>query len=261
MNLAKRKLEQDRSLLVCSVGVAHPTVIDVLGYAGFDCFELDREHGAIGVETMEWLLASCRAAGMEPFWRMGKFDEAEVKCALDMGYNSFIIPHVRGAADVERAVAATRYAPRGRRGVGAGRPIRFGLDDPVSYIETAHEDLMVGFMIEEPEAVEEIEKIVQVEGVGMVQLGFWDLSVAYGLPIQQRHSRLVEAADRVLKAARRHGVTVGIPPVSAEDMQYWQGRGARYFEVSSAAGLLGKAAQECVREYSQVRASAALEGV
>jgi 2-keto-3-deoxy-L-rhamnonate aldolase RhmA len=260
MNLAKQKLSEDRPLLVCSVGIAHPTVIDALGYAGFDCVELDREHGAIGVEAMEWLLSNCRAAGMEPFWRMGKFDEAEMKCALDMGYSSFIIPHSRSAADVERAVAATRYAPRGRRGVGAGRPIRFGLDDPVPYIQRAHEDLMVGFMIEEPEAVEDIEKIVSIEGVGMVQLGFWDLSVAYGLPIQERHPRLVSAATKVLEAARRRGVAVGIPPVSAEDMQHWQQRGARYFEVSSAAGLLSRAAQNCVREYSRLGVPAAVKG-
>jgi 4-hydroxy-2-oxoheptanedioate aldolase len=253
MNQAKQKFRNGSSLLVCSVGIAHPVVIDALGFGGFDVVELDREHGAIGVETMEWLLASCRAAGMEPFWRMGKFDEAEMKCALDMGYNSFIIPHVRGAADVERAVGASRYAPRGRRGVGAGRPIRFGLEDPVSYIEKADEDLMVGFMIEEPEAVEDIEKIAAVEGVGLIQVGFWDLSVAYGVPIQERHPRLVAAASKVLEAGLKHGVCVGIPPVSAEDMRHWQERGARYFEVSSAAGLLSRGARDCVREYSGAR--------
>jgi len=249
MNLAKQKLRENRSLLVCSVGVAHPAVIDALGFAGFDCVELDREHEAIGIEAMEWLLSTCRAAGMEPFWRTGQFDPAEMTHALDIGYNSFIIPHVRGAADVERAMAASLYPPRGRRGVGPGRPIRYGLDDPVSYIKNAHDDLLVGFMIEEPEAVEHIDEIVAVEGVGMVQVGFWDLSVAYGLPIQERHPRLVEAASRVLDAGRKRGVPVGIPPVSPEDMHHWQERGARYFEVSSVTGLLTKAGVDCVRGY------------
>jgi 2-keto-3-deoxy-L-rhamnonate aldolase RhmA len=180
---------------------------------------------------------------------MGRFDAAEMTRALDMGYNSFIIPHVRKAADVEHIMAASLYPPRGHRGVGPGRPIRYGLEDPVSYIQKAHEDLLVGFMIEEPEAVEHIDEIVAVEGVGMVQVGFWDLSVAYGLPIQERHPRLVAAASKVLDAARKRGVPVGIPPVSPEDMQHWQERGARYFEVSSVTGLLTRAAQNCVRDY------------
>lgn len=259
MNQAKEKLRQDRSLLVCSDGIAHPAVIDILGYAGFDCVELDREHGLIGLETMEWLLLACRAAGITPFWRTGKFDEAEMKHALDVGFTSFIVPHIRNAAEVECVLRATKYAPRGQRGVGPGRPICYGLDDPLTYYKSADEDILVGFMIEDPEAVADIENIVAVDGVELVQIGFWDLSVAYGLPFQLRHPRLVEAAEKVLRAAKSRGVAVGIPPVSPEDMRHWQGKGARYFEVASAGGLLAAAARSCIQNYSPSPASAGVE--
>lgn len=249
MILAKEKLKLDQSLLSGNVGIGHPAVIEILGNAGYDCVELDREHGLISVETMEWLLMACRAAGITPFWRMGKFDPAEMKIALDNGFTSFIIPHIKNAADAERIVEATRYGPRGNRGVGPARPIRYGMDDPNTYLEESERDLLIGVMIEEPEAVEDIENIVQVEGIHLVQVGFWDLSVAYGLGIQERHPRLVEAAERVLSAGLRHHKWVGIPPVSPEDKEHWEEMGARYFEVSTAAGLLSQAACSTVKQY------------
>ncbi len=249
MNLAKEKLKLDQSLISANVGIAHPAVIEILGNAGYDCVELDREHGLISMETMEWLLMACRAAKITPFWRMGKFDPGEVKAALDNGFTSFIIPHIKNACDAERIAEATRYTPRGRRGVGPSRPIRYGIDDPNTYLEEAERDLIIGLMIEEPEAVEDIENIAQVEGIHLIQVGFWDLSVAYGLGIQERHPRLIDAAERVLNAGLRHGKWVGIPPVSPEDKQHWEEKGARYFEVNTVGGLLSQAACSAVEQY------------
>jgi 2-keto-3-deoxy-L-rhamnonate aldolase RhmA len=250
MNIAKVKLEAGHSLLAGSVSIGHPAVVEIMGQAGYDCVELDREHSLISVDTMEWMLMACRAANLTPFWRMGRFDEAEMKVALDTGFTSFIIPHIRDAAEAECVARATRYAPRGRRGVGPARPIRYGLDQANTYLDNAERDLVVGLMIEEPGAVEDIENIVQVEGVHLVQVGFWDLSVGYGLGIQERHPRLVEAAERVLDAGLRAGKWVGIPPASPEDKRDWEEKGARYFEVDTATGLLCRAARETVQQYS-----------
>ena len=74
--------------------------------------------------------------------------------------------------------------------------------------------------------------------------------MAYGLPFQVRHATLVEAAERVLRAAQARGVLAGIPPVSPEDMQQWEARGMRFFEVASAEGLLTEAAKKCAERYA-----------
>lgn len=249
-NQAKAKLRSGESLRCCTLGIPHPAMVEILSYAGFECVELDREHSAIGIEAMEELLLACRAVSITPFWRCGRPDETELRQALDMGYTSFVVPHIHNAAEVQQVLRSVWYAPRGTRGVGPGRPIRFGLDDPVEYVQRANDDVLIAFMIEEPEAVESIDEIVAVDGVELVQIGFWDLSVAYGLPIQERHPRLVEAAERVLEAAKKRGVWVGIPPTSPADMAHWEEKGARFFEIGSAAGLLASAARECVLKYT-----------
>jgi len=243
------------------VDIPHPAVIDILAFAGFDCVEMDREITASDLQTMEWALLACHARGLTPFWRMAKFDEGELKRALDLGYECFIVPHVRNAAEAEQAIKTSRYAPRGNRGVGPGRQIRYGLGDPVEYFRRADNDILIGLMIEDPEAVENIEEIVAVDGVELVQLGFWDLSAGYGLPFQERHPRLVEAAERVLTAAKSHNVAVGIPPVSPEDMAHWRRKGAQYFELSTATMLLSRAASDAVAPYARLSKSAGFNKV
>lgn len=246
---AKQKLTAGSTIRSCSLGIPHPTLIEIIGNAGFDAVTLDCEHSATGVDLMEFLLLASHAAGVTPFWRLGKFNDAELNRALDVGYTHFVVAHVRTPEDAERVIRSTRYPPKGTRGVGPARTIRYGIDDPRDYFVKAERDILVALMIEEPEAVEAIDEIVSVEGVELVQLGFWDLSVRYGLPFEERHPRLVEATERVLEAALRRDVWVGIPPVSPDDLSHWEAKGARYFECASATGLFAQAAHSCVREY------------
>jgi 2-keto-3-deoxy-L-rhamnonate aldolase RhmA len=246
---AKEKLMAGRSIRSCSLGIPHPALIEILGNAGFDAVTLDCEHSAIGVDVMEFLLLASRAAGVTPFWRIGKFNDAELNRALDVGYTHFVVAHISSPEDAERVVRSTRYPPRGTRGVGPARATRYGMDDPREYFSRAESEILVALMIEEPEAVDTIDEIVAVDGVELVQLGFWDLSVRYGLPFQERHPRLIEAAQRVLDASLRRNVWVGVPPVCPEDLSEWEAKGARYFECASATGLFAQAAHTCVLQY------------
>lgn len=248
-NIAKEKLSRQESLFAAALTIPHPAVVDIFGYAGVDCLELDAEHSPLSDQSMEWLMVACQRAGIAPIWR-GRFDEARVTIALDLGFTNFIFPHIRTRLDAERALASCSYRPDGCRGVGPGRPIRFGLDPAANYIRRNGDDLLIGLMIEDPEAVENIEEIVQVGGIGFVQVGFWDLSVGYGLPIEERHPKLIAAAERVLAAGLRHNVAVGIPPVSPDDLSFWYGKGARFFELASDTSLLARAAENCVCEFA-----------
>lgn len=238
-----------RSIRSCSLGIPHPTLIEIIGNAGFDAVTLDCEHSAMGVDLMEFLLLASHAVGITPFWRIGKFDHSELNRALDVGYTHFVVAHIRSPEEAERVVDSTRYPPRGTRGVGPGRSVRYGLDDPRAYFDRADREILVALMIEEPEAVDAIDEIVAVDGVELVQLGFWDLSARYGLPFEERHPRLIKAAERVLEASLRRNVWVGVPPVCPEDLSNWEAKGARYFECASAVGLFAQAAHSCVLQY------------
>jgi len=59
--------------------------------------------------------------------RVPENDEVWIKRALDTGCDGVLVPQVRTADEVERAVRAAKYPPRGIRGVGVSRAQGYGL--------------------------------------------------------------------------------------------------------------------------------------
>jgi 2-keto-3-deoxy-L-rhamnonate aldolase RhmA len=65
-----------------------------------------------------------------------------------------------------------------------------------------------------------------------------DLSHAMGLTGDYHHPDMYAAIERVLRAARHHGVSVGIPTADPKRAAYWAAKGIRYFEADAPDYLL-----------------------
>jgi 4-hydroxy-2-oxoheptanedioate aldolase len=70
------------------------------------------------------------------------------------------------AARAKEVVADTRFPPDGRRGFGS--PFTPGIWDITAsqYLESANENILVMIQVENKEAVENVEEIASVEGIG-----------------------------------------------------------------------------------------------
>ena len=64
--------------------------------------------------------------------------------------------------------------------------------------------------IEHKDAVENIDEILEVEGIDGTFIGPYDMSMSMGIPGQLDHPRIAEAMDTVLKATRAKGLIAGI---------------------------------------------------
>ena len=100
---------------------------EVLATAGYDWMLLDMEHSPNEVPLvmgqLQALAASSTTAIVRPDWN----DAVKVKRLLDIGAPGLLFPMVQSVDEAEKAVAATRYPPRGIRGVsGATRANSFG---------------------------------------------------------------------------------------------------------------------------------------
>src|SRR5439155_251598 len=100
-----------------------------------------------------------RGSELTTLVRVPEVREDLVKRTLDMGADGLLLPQVRSAAEVEIAFQYGRYPPRGRRGVGGERAVRWGLGFR-EYIAAANEATMIVPIIETREAVEDIEAIL-----------------------------------------------------------------------------------------------------
>lgn len=240
-NKMKQLLREGKPVYSCTVAIPHPNLAEIAGLAGYECVMLDGEHGTVGSESLDAMILAAHATGATPIFRAPSLDVALVKQALDHGAGGILFPHIRTAEDAKQAVALCRYRPEGRRGVGPGRPICYGLADPKAYVASASENTIVALMIEEPQAVENLEAIAAVPGIDVFNMGPWDLSTAYGFPIEERHPLVVQAFEKALKLGQRHGIAVGVSPTSEQDARELYRQGARFFEAASVEGFLAGA--------------------
>ncbi|MBM3802328.1 MAG: siderophore biosynthesis protein SbnG [Acidimicrobiia bacterium] len=240
-NRMKQLLREGKAVYSCTVAIPHPNLAEIAGLAGYECVMLDGEHGTVSSGTLDAMILASYAGGSTPIFRAPSLDTTLVKQALDHGAGGILFPHIRTVEDAKQAVALCKYRPEGRRGVGPGRPIGYGLGDPKAYVANANDNMIVALMIEEPQAVENLEAIAAVPGIDIFNMGPWDLSTAYGFPIEERHPLVVQAFEKALKLGQRHGIAVGVSPTSEQDARDLYRQGARFFEAVSVESFLAAA--------------------
>ena len=172
--------------------------------------------GSLSTENMgRWkrvkLLSILQAVGhrVPCIVRVPAAEEVAIKRVLDLGATGIIAPQVNTAEQAAAVVRAARYAPQGQRGVGLARAHGYGFQFQ-SYVESANEQIAVIVQAEHALAVENIEQIVQVEGVDAVQLGPYDLAASLGKMGQVDDPEVTQAIDHVTKTCQAANHAVGL---------------------------------------------------
>ncbi len=239
-NFRDRFLSQDQMFgTFLKIPAAMPA--EILGSLGFDFVVVDEEHSPFNRETTDLIILACRAVGIGSVVRVQSADPAGILSVLDCGADGILVPHVTDAKTARAIVDAARYR-NGKRGFApTTRAGTFGADGTAAHIAKQDARATVIAMIEDPEAVENIDEILAVEGLDGIFIGRGDLSVAYG-DYDGSTGVVAQATARVQAAAKARGKTVAILPGSAEDAVARAEDGASVFIVSSDQGFLRAAA-------------------
>tara|TARA_B100000809_G_scaffold201449_1_gene202043 strand:- start:451 stop:1215 length:765 start_codon:yes stop_codon:yes gene_type:complete len=210
----KSRLAGGELLLGSMVTLPSPAVAEILVQLGYQWLFVDGEHGPL--ETAE-VLAILQAVGNQVpcVVRVPAAAEVPIKKMLDLGAAGIIAPQVNTAQQAADVVAWSLYAPEGRRGVGLARAHGYGLNFQ-EYVESANQEITVIVQAEHAEAVENIEQIVQVEGIDAVLLGPYDLAASLGKMGQVDDPEVTGAIDRITAACQEAGLPLGIFGVSAD---------------------------------------------
>jgi len=224
-----------------------PRVAHAMARADLDWVCVDQQHGyAAGTDTLD-LVAAVRAAGRHALVRVPWNRPETIGQALDVGADGVIVPMVESAEDARAAVAATRYAPEGRRSWGGTRsPVAPSANDPA--VTNASTACLV--MVETPAAVEQVEEIAAVDGVDGIFLGPFDLSIAYGMPISELVDDRGNASPlrRVVAACRRNGIAAGAYGGTLDRSVALRSSGFTMLAVTSDDALVASAAAATAAE-------------
>lgn len=194
------------------VSSVDPAVTGILGSAGFDYVIIDGEHGRNDRAQVENHARAAAASGIVPFVRVLENSPTLIQATLDVGAHGIVVPHVDTADQARLAVDASRYAPRGRRGMcpachGGG----YAMQGWIDRTREADENIMVIPILESRLAIENVEEILSVEGIDVIHFGPGDLSADMGLDLNVDAGQLQDAWHRVVEAARKRGKHVLAP--------------------------------------------------
>ena len=230
----------------------------VLGNSKLDYIIYDTEHGPFDTENFRQFLESMKTPDgkfkVTPFIRISpnasevKYNQWVVKQALDMGAMGIMVPHLDTKQQAYDAVVSMRYPPRkespykeprGERGfgpvIGAGT---WGISGP-EHAKRADlwplnpdGELLLIVQVESKMAVENLEEILSVPGVGAVYIGPADLQCDLGYcgagmtmpgigapPAATIVPEAEELIQRVLSICKRRNVPVGIWTSSLDVVQ------------------------------------------
>ena len=99
-----------------------------------------------------------------------------------------VAPHVETRADAEEVIAATYFAPIGKRSFGSGRP-EYGAEigDRRQYIRECNERVCVCLMIESRRGLENLSEMTALPGIDYFSFGLMDLAQDLGHPGNPSH--------------------------------------------------------------------------
>lgn len=215
-------------------------VAEICAGAGLDWLLIDMEHAPNGLESTLAQLQAVAASPTTPLVRVPSGDAVTIKQVLDLGAQNLLVPMISSADEARDVVAATRYPPHGRRGVGnalarSGRWNR--IDD---YLRTAADHVSVFVQIETAAGVEAAADIAAVDGVDGVFVGPSDLAASMGLIGQQAHTDVVAAVHRTFAAVRSAGKPVGVNAFDPSVADAYVEAGASFVLVGADVALLAR---------------------
>jgi 2-keto-3-deoxy-L-rhamnonate aldolase RhmA len=222
MNKSLRAKLRDGEVTVGSwISLGHPSIAEILARAGYDWLVVDLEHSVIGIDTAGDLIRIIDLCGVTPLVRLTSNDADLIKRVMDAGAHGIVVPMVNSAAEASKAVAATRYAPAGSRGVGLARAQGYGTTF-ADYLQWQLEGPIVLVQIEHRDAVERLEEILTVPGVDGFIIGPYDLSCSMGIPGQFKHPDFIQAMTRIRETGQRLASAAGLHIVEPDLQQLEQ---------------------------------------
>jgi 4-hydroxy-2-oxoheptanedioate aldolase len=221
---------------------------EIMAQCGFDSVTVDLQHGVQDYLSMVQCFQAMQAHPVTPMVRVPWNEPGIIGKVLDAGAQGVICPMVNTRAEAEAFVAACKYPPRGTRSNG---PIRAGLyGEPGTYQKTANSETLCIPMIETRSAVENLEAILDVEGIAGVYIGPSDLGLSYGLPpmFDRKEPEILDIYDRIIRECGKRKLFAGIHTGGAADANKCIARGFRLVTLTNDVSLMAMAARSAVAQ-------------
>lgn len=229
--------------------VRGPGIITMLATAGYDFVFIDMEHSSYNMETVADMIAVAQGTNLMALVRTPGLSRLALSRPLDAGADGLLIPQVETEEEVKQIIEYTKYYPLGQRGMALRRAhSAFAKVNTPEYIKRANEETLIVIQIESQLALQDLEKLVAVEGVDAAFIGPADLSQSYGVPGRSDDPRIQEDLKRFIRVCEKFGVAPGIHVYDMEAARRWIQAGMRLIAYSNDIAMIVDTATQYAKD-------------
>ena len=229
------------------VTLESPTITEIAVTLCMDWVCIDMEHGHLDYREVMEHIRTVRGSETSVIVRVPVIAQDTIKRVLDMGADGVILPLVRHRQDLETGMRFGRYPPKGIRGVGGERAVRWGLGFD-EYLQAANQETIIIPLLETCEATKNIDSILEVPGLEAIFFGPADLSASYGYLGKWEAPGVAEEILSIVAKASAKGIVAGVMCTSVDDGVQRRDQGFRMVGLGSDAALLIRSIREAMQK-------------
>ena len=140
-----------------------------------------------------------------------------IRKVFEIGADSVMVPHICTRDDAVKAVKAAKFPPNGIRSAASGlRCARYRVHDWPSFVKWSNENTMVSILIEDVNALKNLDDILTVKGIDAVCFGALDFSLSAGLMGLREHPKVKDAFNQILDKCKAKDIPVIFTPAKVE---------------------------------------------
>lgn len=243
-NLLRELLNAGKPTLGTRMVSVSPQIVEVIGLSGaFDYIELSGEYAAWGLSDLENF-----ARAVELFPQMSSMMKVEqeprifiTSRSLGSGIQNLIFSDCYSADEVRECVRAVRPATPedgGVHGCAVRRSTGYFVEVGSQAWVEAQQETVITVMIEKASAMEQLDEIMEVEGVDMLQFGPCDYSLSVGKAGGMRSPEILRVQREMIEKALRKGVHPRVELNSFEGAKEFIEMGVRHFCIGFDLAVL-----------------------
>lgn len=238
------KIKNQAPIIGTLVTLEAPEVTEMLSLCGFDWLFIDMEHGTLSTTATQHIIQAIKG-DCSALVRVPENSAVWIKKALDTGCDGIIVPLVNTPDAARQAVAAAKYPPKGARSVGIGRAHEYGMSF-AEYVASANDRVALIIQIEHIEAVNNLDSILEVNGIDGVLIGPYDLSGSMNMLGNVASEQVQAAISKIKQQCQKKSIPVGIFVLKPEAVKKEIDDGCKFIAVGIDASYLWNAAKNAL---------------
>lgn len=174
----------------------------------FEWLVVDREHGQFNLSSLKDICRSIEINDTLPLVRISSNQKHEIQTVLEAGFCGIIFPNITSVKQIKELISYSKWPPYGNRGVGYSRANSHG--EKLDLYKKFSKKIICIAMIENIQAVNNLEDILSASQLDGIFIGPYDLSASVCRPGDFKNLKFIKAMKQIKKVSKKYKKPMGI---------------------------------------------------